>query len=334
MHFLLHLVTKFLMKTVGRSAADFLLKPFLGFIDGSDEPAEFRPLYSVAEARRKQGRYQEALDHVRGQLERFPTDYQGQMMLAEINALDLKDVAAAEVVIQKLVAQKSQSPGHIFDALTVLADWHLKYGRDRAAALRCFERIIELFPETELEMRAAQRIAHLPDAAMLAGSGRQRTLELSHDDRDIGLQVGPLTSPAEPDPADLAAGYVKRLEDFPLDWDAREQLAEIYAEKFQRLDLAESQLDQLIQYPNQPVTQVAKWLNRLADLQVKHGTYDAALAALQRVIDLNPTGSAANMAQNRIARLKLEFKGKEKSQAVMLGSYEDDLGLKGSAHKL
>ena len=68
----------------------------------------------------------------------------------------------------------------------------------------------------------------------------------------------------------------------------------------------------------------------IADLQVKHGgTYDAALAALQRIIDLNPEAGTASVAQKRIALLKLEFKGQGTSQSVALGNYEDDLGLKG-----
>jgi len=56
---------------------------------------------------------------------------------------------------------------------------------------------------------------------------------------------------------------------------------------------------------------------------------------LQRIIDRNPQAGAASLAQNRIELLRLEFKGKEKSQAVTLGSYEDDLGLKrGLPHQL
>jgi hypothetical protein len=51
-------------------------------------------------------------------------------------------------------------------------------------------------------------------------------------------------------------------------------------------------------------------------------------ATLQRIIDLYPDAASAQVTQNRIELLRLEFKGKEKSQAVTLGSYETDLGLK------
>ena len=38
--------------------------------------------------------------------------------------------------------------------------------------------------------------------------------------------------------------------------------------------------------------------------------------------------AAAELARTRIDRLKLEFKANEKNQAVKLGSYEQNIGLK------
>lgn len=331
MHFGLHFLLHFLTRTVGRSAAEFLLRPFLGFLDGSDESTEPQPLYSIAEARRKQGRYLEARKHMLAQLTQFPEDYRSLMMLAEIEAVDLRDLPSAETVIQRLVAQKSQPPAAISSALCTLADWQLRYARDNEAACRCFEQIIARLPESEWAVRAAQRIAHLPTTAMLTRDASESPLKLTHSEVDRGLapQTASLAR-EENDPDAEAARLVQRLADFPLDWEARENLTLIYARDFQRLDLAESQIEQLIQFPNQPARQLVRWLNMLADLQVKHsGTYEAAAWALQRIIELNPAAAAAQVAQNRLGRLKLEFKGQEKGQAVTLGSYEDDLGLKG-----
>jgi tetratricopeptide (TPR) repeat protein len=332
MHYGLHLLIHVLRRAFGERASNFLLNPFFGAIDGSDQPGKPQPLYSVAEARRKQGRYAEAREHLLGQLEQFPEDFRVQMMLAEIEAQDFGDVASAETVIQRLIAQKAQPPGSIVGALSTLADWHLKYGRDSEAAGRCFEQIAELYPGSEWAVRAAQRIAHLPTPAML-GRDAAPQYPLPHTEEDIGLRM---TDGLKPEPendfAAEAGRLVKRLEDYPLDWEARETLAFIYARDFQRLDLAESQLEQLLQFPNQPPKQLVRWLNLLADFQVKHGgTIAGANAALQRIMDLNPGAAAANVAQNRIARLKLEFKGQEKSQAVTPGSYETDVGLKNRA---
>jgi len=186
-------------------------------------------------------------------------------------------------------------------------------------------------PETEWALRAAQRIAHLGSTDLLLGADARRTIHVPHIEGDPGLDGGmSVGKPVEEDRDQLAARYVKHLEEFPHDTEIREQLAQLYAEQFHRLDLATDQLEQLIQYPHQPMRQVVRWLNQLADLQVKYGgDYESARAALQRIVDLYPQAGVATVAQNRIELLRLEFKGKEKSQAVTLGSYEDDLGLKG-----
>jgi len=129
--------------------------------------------------------------------------------------------------------------------------------------------------------------------------------------------------------AKQAAELVEHLQSHPLDAESRANLAVIYADHYDRMDLAADQLEQLITYPNQPAKRVVQWLNLLADLQMRHGAkYDAVRATVQRVIDLFPGSPAAEMAANRIVHLKLELKGKEKSQSVKLGSYEQDIGLK------
>ena len=314
----------------GRNIALLVAKPFASLYDGGDAQADPKPFYSSARAKQKRGDYLGAKAEVRKELLRFPTDVEGQMLLAEIEAQDLKDLQAAEIVIERFIAQKDHAPANIVYALNTMADWHLKYAQDRDAARACFERIIELMPETEWAMRASQRMAHLGSMEVLLGSEARKKFKVTHIEGDPGLGMNwGGAKPLETDGGELAAKYVQHLVEFPHDTEVREKLAQLYAEHYQRMDLAEGQLEQLIQYPNQPAKQVVRWLNLLADLQVAHGaTYDAVRATLQRIIDLYPEAASASVTQNRIERLRLEFKGKEKSQAVTLGSYEDDLGLK------
>jgi hypothetical protein len=74
---------------------------------------------------------------------------------------------------------------------------------------------------------------------------------------------------------------------------------------------------------------VAHWLNQLADFQIKlAGDYNGAKATLERLIKTFPDSAAAQVAQRRIEHLKLELKGQKESQAMKLGSYESDIGLK------
>ena len=115
---------------------------------------------------------------------------------------------------------------------------------------------------------------------------------------------------------------------------AREQLAHLYVDYYQRLDLAIAQLEQLIQAPHQPGKEVARWLNSIADLQLKHGAdYETVRATLQRIIDRFQGLAGAELAHQRLEHLRLEFKAQQQSHVVQLGTYEKDLGLKGRPPK-
>jgi hypothetical protein len=150
--------------------------------------------------------------------------------------------------------------------------------------------------------------------------------------RNLGLvQNTAQFRPKESEPGKLAAEYVKHLEQHPLDTDVRERLAVIYAEHYQRLDLAADQLEQMIQLENQPHKQVVRWLNQLADMQVRGGLdYETVKQTLQRIIDLDPGLAAAETARKRMALLKLELRTKGEKQSVKMGTYEQNVGLKAS----
>ena len=148
--------------------------------------------------------------------------------------------------------------------------------------------------------------------------------------KNIGLlESSEHLRPAEIEPEKLAADYVKHLEQHPLDTEIREKLAILYADHYQRLDLATSELEQLIEEPNQPAKRVAHWLNLLADLQVRHGAdYDTVRGTLEKIVERFPDLAVAEMARTRLARLKLELKGHKQRRTVKLGVYEQNIGLK------
>ena len=310
--------------------ANIISKPFGALYDGGTAEIEARPYYSIAEAHRKRGRYTEAIAYIRRQLDRFPTDYQGQMMLAEIQAENLNDLQGAEITINRLCEQKGHSPQSIAYALNTLADWNLKYGLDRDAAREALERIIQMYPNTELALLASQRIGHLATTDYLLEAHDRRRMPVPEGIRNLGLlKASPGFVPKETEPEKVVEEFVTHLERHPYDTEAREKLATIYADHYQRLDLAEDQLSQLIEHAGQLPKRVVRWLNLLADLQIRHGAgYDVARHTLERIIERYPHHAAADLARKRIALLQLEFKGKEKSQVVKLGSYEQRLGLK------
>jgi tetratricopeptide (TPR) repeat protein len=314
----------------GRTIGALASKPLTALYDGGNVPPVPHPFYSVALARQKQGRYLEAVEEVRKQLERFPTDVEGQLLLAQIQAENLKDLAAAELTIQCFCEQPGHAPQNIVFALYSMADWHLSVGQDAEAARGQLEKLIERMPGSEAALGAAQRIAHLGSPEMRLAPEERKKFIVPEGVKHLGLMRSqPRFHAPEADPATQAEAYVKHLEEHPMDTEAREKLAVLYVDHYERLDLATGELEQLIEQPNQPGRLVVHWLNLLADLQVRGGAdYETVRQTLQRVIDRGPNLAPAEIARNRLALLKLELKGKTKNPSVQLGTYEQNLGLK------
>ncbi len=301
-----------------------------GLYTGGMEPPTPEAFYSPAQAKRKQGKFREAIYDIQEQLERFPDDVTGHVMLAEIQAENLQDVSAAQITIERFCHAPKREPAHIAYAMNALADWHLKIAKDIDAARETLEKLRVLLPDTEQAMMAAQRLAHLTSPEMILSQQEHKPIHLQAGASHVGLMANSATLRKEAeDPAETAAALVRQLERHPLDCEAREKLAVIYQEHFKRLDLAAEQLEQLITAPHQPPKEIARWLNLLADFQVQQGAdYDTVRQTLQRIIDQFPGVAAEQLAKQRIEFLRLEMKGKEKSQSVQMGSYEKDLGLR------
>ena len=307
----------------------WMIKPLTNAIDGGMEPPEPKPFYSIARALRGKGKYDEAAAKVREQLEHFPNDCEGVMLLAAIQAEDLNDLRSAELTLRQFCDGPNRPPRQVAAAFNQLADWHIRFPRDCEAARQSMAEIVRRFPDTELAVIAAQRVAHIGDTQALFASRDGKKFEVTEGIQYVGLEKEPTPGGSGADPATLAAQYVKRLEEHPLDTEAREHLAKIYAEHFHRLDLATAQLDQLVDCPNQPGKKIVHWLNLLADLQIQHGSnLEAARATLQRIIEKFPNSAAAESARRRLDYLKLGLKAKNESQGVKLGSYDQYVGLK------
>jgi tetratricopeptide (TPR) repeat protein len=245
---------------------------------------------------------------------------------------DLKDLAAAEATLNEFMDLPESTPRDVAGVLHLLSDWQLQFGQDAAAAIGSLQRIAQLYPDTSFAHAAEQRIARLGSADETSRVRHHSKFTVAPRRRDVGLikESAPVSAPAA-DPHALAEEYVRQLEAHPSDTDTREKLAVLYAEEFQRLDMAADQLEQLIELPSEPPKHVARWLNLLATLHIKVG-HDAAAAegALHRVIEKFPGSALATLATNRLATLPSELKASQKSATKTLGAYEKDLGLKQS----
>jgi TolA-binding protein len=273
------------------SITAFFANPIGNLFDGGDEEPEAKPFYSIAIGQRMKGNYPAAIAEIQAQLEKFPNDYEGHLLLAGIQAECLRDMSAAETTVEKLAVLPELPPEKVAAALNALADWQWKIKGDSEAARRHLERIVQSFPETPVAKLARQRLAH--PAENFNPSGERAGIVLRTGEKDLGLRGGIVDiRPPEKTPAVETEELVARLKEHPADWEAREKLALLYAERFQRIDLASQQFELLIAQADVTPKQTSQWLRQLADMQIRFG-HDTAAAhkTYQRIIDRFP-GSA------------------------------------------
>ena len=311
--------------------SELLFSPLTNLFDGGHEEPEKKPYYSAVMAKRNRGRPLEALVAVREQLAKFPHDFEGILLLANIQAEDLNDLPGAEITLNNFCNSANAPDRQVVAAFTQLADWHLKKTVDMDAARAALQKIVARFPDTEISLRAEQRLAHLGETEkIILGQHDRQAMAVPEGVQNIGLlDSTEFLRPKEIEPGKLAAIHVKHLEQHPHDSEVREKLAMIYARDFKRLDLATMELAQLINEPRHSPKQIAGWLNLLANFQVELGAEVADVTAtLAKIVEQFPDSPQAEVAQRRLARINLEFKGKEKTPGVKLGVYEQNIGLK------
>ena len=172
------------------------------------------------------------------------------------------------------------------------------------AARHALEKILNRFPQTPWSQAARQRIAQLRADEVVGDSLAAVPPQLTAPQRRSAVRTPAIPTVSSVDPAAATAELVKRLEDYPEDLAARERLAQLYADHYQRPDLAADQLEQLIAFPGQSAAQVSRQLQRLIDLQLKQQDgLRLARQALRQIMDQNPDTMAAELAQKQWDRL-------------------------------
>ncbi len=294
------------------SWGEMLAAPLTSLFDGGNAHNRAVPLYAIAEARQKRGRYAEAIEEVNKQLERFPGDITGTLMLVDLHARDLKEMAPAQAAVESYLSEGPHHPKNTFLVLTHLAEAYLTHARDRENAKQCLERVQELCIGTEQEIAAAQRLAHLASDEHLASRAEPKRIQLQTYDRSLGLRgETPDIRPNEPTPEERANQYIEQLNEHPLDLETRENLALLYANHYKRLDLAIDQLETMVAFRNQAPKHQVRWLNLMADLHIKlAANVGDARRCLERICQLYPDSSHEAQARKRMHFLGLEKKGR------------------------
>ena len=257
-----------LMDLVGGKAIDSIM--------GGGEELEPKPLYSVAEAKWRSGKPKLAIELIDEELEKFPGNFEGQMLKATIQMESLQDFSTAEGTLLSIAAEEQHEPGQIARALNQLADWQKKKGQDEAMRLT-LKGLRDRFSGSGIELASAQRLARL---------------DFSVDSTD------------RRDASELVSECLKQLEKHPLDNQTREQLARIYFNRYGKPDLAWEELNKLFANPFQQPRDLSRWLNLMADWHLEKNNPEGARQCLQQVIARFPDLPFAEEAQARLTRMQ------------------------------
>jgi len=315
------------------AAVESLLSGLTGAMTGGNQQVEAKPFYFRALAKRRQGKFSEALAEIDTELLKFPGNLEGLLLKAEIQCDDLKNLPAATGLLEEIIQTPDRPRDERLAAQFRLAELLLHRVRDIPAGRAVLERILEENPETEAAHTARQHLAHLPGADADAVFGRKKLVVVHHETslgltEDLGASALPQVNWTQ-----RAQEWVTHLEAHPNDWEAREKLATIYADQFQRIPLAIDQIRLLIDQPGQPPKRIVGWLNRIADLELRAQTgVDAARAALEEIRSRYPESPWSDQAALRLATLGRAERSHAPTPTLKLGVYEQNIGLKrGSA---
>ena len=126
----------------------------------SDSSFRLMPEYSLAEARVKKGKYQEAVEEFRKIIVEHPDDIHPHLRIADLALSHLNDVKLAE---SELVLAFAKAKGEYTVALAAgrLADFCQHTLHDPARALEVMKQLREKIPGTKQANLAKERIAAL-----------------------------------------------------------------------------------------------------------------------------------------------------------------------------
>jgi hypothetical protein len=159
--------------------SNFLVNLLLSGMDGGKLPPRAKPYYSVALAKRKRHKPLEAVDVIREHLAKYPDDFAGVMLLANIQADDLKDLLAAEITVNHFCECEQAPAEQVAAALAQLTDWRLKFYREVSATKVELQRVVEKYPGTPAAIAARERMARLggTEKALLSSSSLKTALQ-------------------------------------------------------------------------------------------------------------------------------------------------------------
>jgi tetratricopeptide (TPR) repeat protein len=269
------------------------------------------PIYSRAIAAIHLDKYEEAEQAVIKELESCEDDFEGWLMLAELYANQFHDLPAAQELLRQTCEHPGTTPSQFAVAHHRLADWQLKLAQDPDAARAALEEICRRHPRSHLDRMARLRILQMPASReeWIARQGvkKIRLHTLGGLTRDFG--AAPSARMSRHAAFARSQQCVQRLQSNPDDIAAREELARLWAEDLDQVEMGVEQMDLLLAMPGVAPAKAAEWLGLVASWHLRFPQdLSAARTALERLIRHYPQSPQTFAAQRRLNLLDLESK--------------------------
>jgi hypothetical protein len=300
----------------GLGATVWLL-PILQQILALQPERKTAPIYSRAIAAIHFDKYAEAEKAVINELQSCEDDFDGWLMLAELYANHFNDLPGAHKLIREICEHPGTTPSQLAVACHRLADWQLKLGQDPDAARAALEEICRRHPRSHLDRMARLRINQLPATReeWLARQGvktiRMPTLHGSTRDSGAAAPAGL----SRPEAFARSQQCVERLTSNPDDIPAREELARLWAEDLDQVDMGVEQLELLLAMPGPSPAKAAEWLGLMAWWHLRFPqNLSAAREVMERLIGKYPHSPQAFAAQRRLNLMDLEAKMRQAAE--------------------
>jgi tetratricopeptide (TPR) repeat protein len=268
------------------------------------------PTYSRAIAAIHFDKYEEAEKAVIADLESCEDDFDGWLMLADLYANHFSDLPGAEKIIRETCGHPATNPSQFAVAFHRLADWRLKLARDPAAAREALEEISRRYPNSHLDRMARLRAAQLPaDQDELIAREAVKKIRLP------AFRSPPPPRMPRQEAAARSRQCVQRLQSNPDDIPAREELARLWADDLDQVQMGVEQLELLLAMPGAAPAKAAEWLGLLASWHLKFPQNQAAARnVLERLLRLYPQSPQAFAAQRRLNVMDIEARMRQAAE--------------------
>jgi hypothetical protein len=298
--------------------ATFCLLPILQQVVALQPERKAAPIYSRAIAAIHFDKYAEAEKAVIDELQSCEDDFDGWLLLAELYANHFNDLPGATKLIRETCEHPGTTPSQLAVACHRLADWQLKLAQDPAAARAALEVICRRHPRSHLDRMARLRINQLP-ATREEWRARQgvKTIRLPALRGSAGeAGAAALAGLSRQEAFARSQHCVQRLTSNPDDIPAREELARLWAEGLDQVEMGVEQLELLLAMPGAPPAKAAEWLGLMASWQLRFPpNLSAARSVLERLLRHYPQSPQAFAAQRRLNLMDLEAKMRQAAES-------------------